>query len=122
MSKTVDDAIKEFAEKIRQQAKETLEDFETDLLPYVEEDTIMNAMIQAEDIVRNIVKGNFVWEGDYIRIQGVREYSPSVRIAFSHGQYDQLRDKIIERMPKCPKDAKIAQLEKDLENAYRRWI
>lgn len=114
----LDQKMTEFADMIRKAATDVLHDFESDVLPYVEEDTIANAMIQAEQIVKDIICGDFEWDGDYIRVKPAREFSPSVRIKFSSANYDTLRDKIIERMPECPKDAKIKSLEAQLKQAY----
>ena len=118
MTRNIEDKLKEFADSIREQAKEALCDFESDVLPYVEDDTIMNAQIQAIDIVENILKGRFEWDGGYILVNSAREFSPRVRLAFSTTRYDQLRDNIIARMPECPKDAKIKALEEELNRAY----
>lgn len=113
--------VEEFAEKIRKEAKEVLSDFESDLLPYIDEDTIFNAQIQAVDIVENIIAGDFEWDGDYIIVSKARRFSPRVRIAFNKMKYDRLRDSLIEHMPKCPKDDKIAALEEELKRSYERW-
>jgi hypothetical protein len=113
--------VEEFAQKIRDEAKEVLSDFESDILPYIDEDTIFNAQFQAVDIVESILAGDFEWDGDYIIVSKAREFSPRVRIAFDKMKYDRLRDNIIAHMPKCPKDDKIAALEEELERAYRRW-
>lgn len=111
--------LKEFAEKIRETAEETLGDLHCGLLPYVVDDSIMNAHVQVQDLLVNILAGRFEWDGDnYIAVNSAREFSPRVRIEFSSFQYDALRDRIIERMPKCPKDAKIKELEDRLEIAY----
>lgn len=117
----LDNKIKEVAESIRKQVTEALFDVECEILPYVEEDTIANAMLQAEEIVRNILEGSFDWDGDYIVIRDMRELTPRIRIAFSTHDWDALRDRIIERMPECPKDAKIASLEASLKRAYDRY-
>ena len=110
--------IKEYAEAIRKQAQDLLGDIESDILPYIEEDTTYNAMYQAGDIVRKIIEGRFEWDGHYIVIHSVRPLNPRIRLEFSACQYDTLRDKIIERMPACPKDAKIKALEDQLKQAY----
>lgn len=116
----LDQKIQEFADGLRKSAIEALFDVEAEVLPYVEHDTVCNAAIQAEDIVRNILEGRFEWNGDYIVINGMRELTPRIRIAFTTFNYDTLRDKIIERMPECPKDAKIKALEDELKLAYER--
>lgn len=116
----VERKIQEFAGMIRKQAVELLQDIEVEVMPYVEDDTIGNAMIQAEDIVKNILEGRFQWDGDYIVIEGMRELTPRICIRFNQSQWDMLRDKLIERMPACPKDAKIAALEDELECVYGR--
>ncbi len=119
---SLDDKLKEIACEIRRVAMEALSDIEVDILPYVESDTFENVAIQTEQIVQNILAGRFVFDGDYIHVNAVREGSPRVRLAFTAHNYDTLRDKIIERMPKCPKDAKIAALELRLKESYgRRW-
>lgn len=117
----LEEKIKEIADQIRAKVSELLFDVESDVLPYIDEDTQMNASIQAEEIVKNILSGRFVFDGDYIVVNNVREFSPRVRFAFTSLDYDNLRDKIIERMPKCPKDAKIAALEYQLKQSYDRY-
>ena len=118
---TLEEKIKEVADQIRSQVSNVLSDVESDVLPYIEQDTEMNASIQAQDIVKNILSGNFVFDGDYIVVNNVREFAPRVNFAFTTHDYDKLRDNIIERMPKCPKDAKIAALESQLKRAYERY-
>ena len=119
--KALEEKIKEVADDIRSQVSKVLSDVESDVLPYIEQDTVMNASIQAQDIVKNILSGNFIFDGDYIVVENVREFTPSVLFAFTSNDYDKLRDTIIERMPKCPKDAKIAALESQLKRAYERY-
>ena len=114
----LEERIKQIADLIRKQVAETLLDVESDILPYVEDDTASNAEIQAGEIVRNIIAGKFVFDGDYIVIDNVRDMSPRVRLVFTSLDYDSIRDKIIERMQKCPKDAKIAALESQLKRSY----
>lgn len=118
----VERKIQEYAGMIRKQAVELLQDIEVEVMPYVEEDTIANAMIQAEDIVKCILEGRFQWDGDYIVIEGMRELTPRICIRFNQSKWDNLRDKLIERMPACPKDAKIAALENELKLAYERRV
>jgi hypothetical protein len=118
--------LEQFLERVKddiaKEAINALQEAYSDMLPYISEDTEMNAAYQASDLVRNIIAGRFEWDesGEYINIQSVREYSPSVRIAFTSFEYDSLRDKIIERMSKCPKDAKIEMLERKLKEC-RKW-
>lgn len=117
----LEEKIKEVADRIRLQVSELLFDVESDVLPYIDEDTAMNASIQAQDIVKNILSGNFIFDGDYIVVNNVREFAPRVRFEFTSMEYDNLRDRIIERMTKCPKDAKIAALEHQLKQSYGRY-
>ena len=114
----LEEKIKEIADHVRSQVSALLFDVESDVLPYIDEDTAMNAAIQAQDIVKNILSGNFIFDGDHIVVNNTREFAPRVRFAFTSLDYDNLRDKIIERMPKCPKDAKIAALESQLKQSY----
>ena len=116
----LEEKIKQVADLIRKQVAETLLDVESDILPYVEDDTASNAEIQAGEIVRNIIAGKFVFDGDYIVIDNVRDMSPRVRLVFTSLDYDSIRDKIIERMQKCPKDAKISSLESKIKRLYER--
>ena len=116
----LEERIKQVADLIRKQVAETLLDVESDILPYVADDTASNAEIQAGEIVRNIIAGKFVFDGDYIVIDNVRDMSPRVRLVFTSLDYDSIRDKIIERMQKCPKDAKISSLESQIKRLYER--
>lgn len=105
-------------ERMYKVAEEAIGEVYCHLLPYVTEDALANAQHQAEDIVRQIASGNFKFEGDYAVIEGVREFSPRVRIAMTANKYNAVRDALIERMPKCPKDDKIQALENELKLAY----
>ena len=120
--KTIEEVLQErlqsLAKDVRKSADEALDDLTSDILPYLMADTEMNIELYVAEAVRKIISGEFQWDGDYIRINPVREFSPSIRIAFSTMVYDKLRDKIIEGVPKCPKDAKIASLEEELKWAY----
>lgn len=113
--------LKRFADEFKKVADKTLTDVYVGLLPHALSDTKFNAELQAGDMVRDIIAGRFEWDGDYIVI-GAREYSPRIRLAFTQSDYDSLRDAIIERMPKCPKDSKIEMLERQLKQAYERGL
>lgn len=115
------DRINQFTELIKKEALEVIGNITVDVLPYVEKDTLFNAEIQAAEIVKAIIEGRFDWDGDYIVINTqIRDLTPRIRMEFTTGQYDALRDNIIARMPACPKDAKIASLQEDLRRAYQR--
>lgn len=105
----------EIKESTKRHVDEIIGNAYTNLLPYVVDDTDTNAGIQAQDIVNQLLSGNFIFDGDYAVVSGVREYAPRIRIAFTAANYDSLRDRIIERMPRCPKDKKIEQLENEIE-------
>lgn len=121
-----DKMLEQFFEQIKdgiaKEAVAALQDAYTDLLPYLSDEVEQNAACQASELVQSIIAGRFEWDesGKYIRIQSYREFNPTVRIAFTSFEYDSLRDRIIERMPKCPKDAKIEMLERQLRK-YSRW-
>lgn len=97
-------------------------DFYSEHLPYVLEDTEFNAQARAEDIVKQIASGNFEREGDYVRVKHpTGGYQTSLRIAMTDYQYDHLRDNLIKSMPKCPKDAKIEALQRQLKEQEERF-
>ncbi len=112
--------LERFTAEFKKVAEGVLGEAYCNLLPYVLDDTLVNAKIQAEEIARDLISGRFKWDGDYV-IVGEREYAPRIRIKFSSCQYDSMRDAIIERMPSCPKDAKIAALEDELRRVYERY-
>lgn len=115
------EVLREFTEKVRDAADEAIGDAEVRILPYVLEDTDANAMFQAEDIVRSLMGGNFEHDGEYITVRHPR-CNTRIPMKFSDFNYDHLRDKLIERMVTCPKDAKIEMLERQLREAYtNRW-
>lgn len=114
--------LKEFADNIRKQAEEALTDFECEVLPYVAEDTAMNAVFRSEDIVRKLIAGQFEIDDGYAIVEMGHEINQRIRIQFSDRIYDELRDSIIERMDECPKDAKIRSLEAEIEQLYRRGL
>ena len=122
MNGSIEEKFKKLAERlsehIAEKADSAISDIYSDLVPYLEEDAATNAGIQAANIAEQIIAKNFDWDGDYILVRSVREHSPRVRIKFSEHDYDNLRDAIIERMPECPKDAKI----KNLEDRIRKMI
>ena len=117
--------LEQFLERVKdgiaREAVVALEEAYSDMLPYISDDTESNAALQASDVVRNIIAGHFEWDesGEYISVKSARDYSPKIRLAFTAADYDSLRDKIIERMPKCPKDAKIEMLERQLKEYYK---
>lgn len=106
-----------FSEQVKKSADEAISEAECKILPYVLQDTEMNAMIQAQEIVEMILAGKFDHDGEWIKMHHPRHIS-SIRMKFSEMKYDTLRDRIIERMTTCPKDAKIAALELELKLAY----
>ena len=103
--------IEEMKIKIKLAAHDVLDDVYSDILPYILEDTMFNAKIQSEEIILKIIAGDFSFDGDYAVIDSPRNINPKIRIKFTASQYDRVRDAIIERMPTCPKDAKIKELE-----------
>jgi hypothetical protein len=105
---------------IKKAAEDAISDAYSDILPYIVSDTEMNAMCQAADIVQSIIAGRFEFDGNYIVVEPAREFSPRVRLEFTTQKYDALRDAIIAKMPKCPKDAKIKQLEETI-NDMSNW-
>lgn len=113
------DLLAGFKEQVKAAADEAISEAECKILPYVLEDTQMNAVLQAQDIVESIMAGNFDHDGEYISISHPR-FNSRIRMKFSDFSYDKLRDRIIERMSTCPKDAKIAQLEAQLKQVYER--
>lgn len=113
--------IKDFSGKVKDAADEAITGAECVILPYVLDDTIANAMFQAQDIVEMIMAGNFEHDGEYITVKHPRG-DARIRMKFSeHLQYDTLRDRLIERMTTCPKDARIKMLEHSLQESYRRF-
>ena len=115
------EVLREFTEKARSAADEAIGEAEVRILPYVLEDTDANAMFQAEDIVRSLMEGNFEHDGEWITVRHPR-CNTRIPMEFSDFSYDPLRDKLIERMVTCPKDAKIESLERQLRESYtNRW-
>ncbi len=105
-----------FAEQMASVAKDAIGDCYSDILPYVLDDTDSNAMIQSACIVESLMAGQFDHDGEYITVRHPhREFR--VQMKFTEFKYDALRDRIIERMATCPKDAKIAELEDRLRRA-----
>lgn len=124
-TKLFDEVLGQTLDRVKENLKTIIDDEVTDiycgLLPYVSNDVVSNAMLQAEDLFHNVITGDFKWDGDYIVIAPARTFSPRVRMAMTHQLYDSLRDALIEHMPTCPKDAKIEALERELnELRYAR--
>lgn len=115
------EVLREFTEKVKDAADEAIGEAEVRILPYVLEDTDANAMFQAQDIVRALMEGDFEHDGEWLIVRHPR-CTTRIPMNFSDFSYDHLRDKLIERMAKCPKDAKIERLERQLRESYtNRW-
>lgn len=116
--------LQEYFKKIKEETINQMEgaigDVYSGLLPYILDDTEGNAAYQAEEIVKQLIAGNFNFDGDYAVIEGVREYAPRIAIALNESKYNAMRDNLIKAMPKCPKDDKIAALENELKTAYQQ--
>lgn len=115
---THEEQLKEIIETMKEQvsaaATEAMGKFYTDHLPHVESDTACNVEYRAAEAIESILAGRFERHGDYVHVNGL-----PVRIAITEQKYDALRKSMLEVMPACPKDAEIASLKAQLNEAYR---
>jgi len=97
-----------------------IDDCHVELMPYLVDDAQANAAIQAGDLIRLIAEGEFEFDDDYAVVRHPRAGDARVRIQMTSSQYDSLRDNLIQRMPECPKDAKIRELESRIDEMNKR--
>ena len=105
-------------EKLTEVAKEALSDVWNELLPHALSDTTVNVQYCAEDALRKLIQGNFIFEHGYAKVD-CGDYSIDIRLDITSGQYDELRKSLIRIMPKCPKDLEIESLREQLREAYK---
>ncbi len=122
----IEEKYTELLEKFKTDAANAVKDMTDaihgDLLPHVEEDTIMNVDYRAQEAVNKLLEGKF---------EKISEHHVSVQlhsgihvpIRITSNQYDSLRKSLLEVMDACPKDLEIQSLKDQIKhlNEYRPY-
>ena len=96
-------------------AESAISDVWGDYLPFAVNDTHANVSIRAEEIIKKLAGGDFIFDGNYALFDttgGVIR----VRIAMSEHMYCKIRQNLLSIMPVCPKDLEIASLKEQISN------
>ena len=105
--------IEQFKERFRLAANDVIGDAYCDILPHIEGDTAMNASTKAQQAVENILRGRVEHDGKYAV---VRDSSGiTMRIDLGGSMPHSILEALIKSMPECPKDRRIAALERENE-------
>jgi hypothetical protein len=107
--------VEAFKKEVSSAAEDALNIIHSEIVPYVNDDTECNAIYRANDIVRQILSGNYVLEGDKIVCNG---WSTEL----STSDYDRLVDKLAEKCSDVAAQKKIERLERQLEDAYKTYL
>jgi hypothetical protein len=90
--------------QMKKLAEEMFDEIVAERLPWLESDTQQNVEIRTQEVVRELLAGNFTVDGDYLTLQNT--YC-RVNIRVTECEWDNFRESLIKLMPVCPKDAKI---------------
>jgi hypothetical protein len=105
--------VESFKKEIAEASKNAIEDIHSEMVPYVNDDTEWNAIYRANDIVRQILSGNYTLEDDKITCNG---WSTGLTTS----DHDQLVDKLAEKCSDVAAQKKIERLESMLKESYSR--
>ncbi|MGB2272516.1 MAG: hypothetical protein ACPH15_05800 [Pseudomonadales bacterium] len=108
-----DEIVNEFKKEVERSVKYAIDDIHSEIVPYVNEDTIHNAIYRAHDIVSSILTSNFTLEGDEIICNGWNT-------KLTNNDYDRLVNKLAEKCSDKSAQLKIERLERQLKEAYSR--
>lgn len=105
---------KEIVKQLEQQLEKSIDEacsrIHSEIVPYINDDTEFNAVFRANDIVTSIIQGNFTVSDD-----GLIECD-GWRLQMTSDQYDKAVDALAAKAGDPAKDAKIARLEKTIED------
>jgi light-regulated signal transduction histidine kinase (bacteriophytochrome) len=114
--KEILDQFKKDTEKL---VKDAVIKIYTDMLPHIEDDTEMNVQHRSEDIIKNLLAGNVeFYKENTVKVKDTN--GVGVYLTITDNRYDNIRKKLLEVMPTCPKDLEIQSLKERLKRAYER--
>lgn len=105
--------VEEFKIKTEQFARDAIDSIHSEMLPYVNDDTESNAMHRANDIVSGILSGNYHLADNKISCQGWTT-------VLTDNDHDRLVNKLADKCSDEAAKQKIARLERQLEESYKR--
>ena len=115
--------INEFKDKLKVACDDVLGVAYCDILPHAEGDTLGNVNSSCQSVIKRLLAGEFK-QTDLKDTVLVEDNSGiGVYIQITDFMYDGIRDNLIKHMPSCPKDLKIKQLQKTIEQlqeSFRR--
>ena len=121
-----EEKLKEFidslSESIKKSVNETCDNYYSEILPHVADDTMHNASYRAGEAIKSMLAGNFKKTTQENTVLVHDGNGVDIPITITSCQYDHIRDNLIKAMPACPKDLKIKSLQeeiKHLENMRR---
>ena len=102
--------LEAFKERMRYACEDVIANAYGDILPHVASDTEFNAMRKAKQAIESIILGNVRHDGEYAVVTVGR-----IDMRFDLGADTpwSLCSALIKTMPECPKDRRIAALEKE---------
>ncbi len=103
----------ELKESVSKSVQHALHDCHAELLPHLDSDTFMNVSYRCQDLIENLIAGNFHAVDDS-KIQVSDSNGITVDIKVTDFNYDRIRDSLIKAMPACPKDKLIESLKKTI--------
>ena len=93
--------------------EDAIDDIHLNMIPYVNDDTEANAIYRSSDIVNQILSGFYKIEDSKIVCNG---WSTNL----TDNDHDRLVDKLAEKCSDEAAKQKIARLERQLEESYKR--
>ena len=98
--------------------EESLADIHSQLIPYLYEDTDSNVRFRTNDVINQLIRGDFTVNdidgGIYVK---ANEY---ITIRLSSSDWDKAVDVLASRTSDKAKDLKIERLERQLKESYAR--
>lgn len=104
--------VEKFKTDVENATREALDKIHSEMVPYLNEDTDIDATYRAVEMVRKIMIGDFEVVDNRIQVDG---WIISSMTDFS---YDKLVDVLSLKAGDVAKDMKIARLEEQLKDAY----
>ena len=99
---------------------EAIDTIHCDMAPHLDADTDGNVSIQAGELVRGMLSGNFE-RVDENTVMASGHNGISVLIAMTIMEYDNIRKNLVDAMPACPKDLEIQSLKDQLKRAWELY-
>ena len=97
---------------------ESLADIHSQLIPYLDEDTDFNVIFRTNDVINQLIRGDFTIDEDGGDL--IVEVNGCVRIRLSNTDWNKAVDVLASRTSDKAKDLKIERLERQLKESYAR--